>query len=359
MEAALTLEATGVWSEQGTTPAKIEAALRHLLEEQHAADEAYVPARVLNLVAVVDRDWRGEVVNRLEHLGRYHPSRTIVCAMEDGRREIDAWATMTCDPDEGAGGVRVCEERVEIDVGPGHLERLGTIVDPLLVPDLLTLVWSPHGHPEAVDALSEVADVFLIDSVQEPDPSAGVERARELLGDGYVVDLAWLRSAPWRERIASTFDPAMWRPALRDIESVTIRHHPESAISGLLLVGWLASRLGWEPGSVMRRNGDLIARARARRHEVTLTLEAAPNLNVPGLDGLTIECSRGMSISLDRGPGGLAAKRTLRDGTESTWVVMGASRGEQGILGEGIRQALLRDPTYGPALSAAAAMLGS
>ena len=37
---------------------------------------------------------------------------------------------------------------------------------------------------------------------------------------------------------------------------------------------------------------------------------------------------------------------------------MGASRGEAGILGEGIRQALLRDPTYRPALGAAEAMLG-
>ncbi len=37
---------------------------------------------------------------------------------------------------------------------------------------------------------------------------------------------------------------------------------------------------------------------------------------------------------------------------------MGASRGEAGILGEGIRQALLRDHTYEPALEAAAAMLG-
>jgi glucose-6-phosphate dehydrogenase assembly protein OpcA len=266
---------------------------------------------------------------------------------------------MTCDPDEAAGGVRICEERVEIDVGPGHLERLGTIVDPLLVPDLSTLVWSPHGHPEAMDALSDVADVFLVDSVQEPDPRGAVRRAKELLENGYVVDLAWLRSAPWRERIASTFDPDVWRPALRDIESVTIRHHPESVESGLLLAGWLASRLGWEPGELMSRNGDLVARARARRHEVTLTLEAEPKLSVPGLDGLTIQCSRGMSISLDRGPGGLAAKRTLRDGRESEWVVMGASRGETGILGEGIRQALLRDPTYGPALEAAAAMLGA
>ena len=355
----MSLEATGVWSEQGTTPGKIEAALRHLLEEQHAADEAYVPARVLNLVAIVERDWRGEIVNRLEHLGRFHPSRTIVCSMEHGRTEIDAWATMTCDPDEAAGGIRVCEERVELDVGPEHLERLGTIVDPLLVPDLATLVWSPHGHPEAMDALSEIADVFLIDSVMEPDPKAAVDRAGELLEDGYVVDLAWLRSAPWRERIASTFDPDIWRPALWDIESVTVRHHPESVESALLLVGWLASRLGWEPGGVMRRNGDLISRARARRHEVQLTLEAEPKLSVPGLDGLTIQCSRGMTISLDRGPGGLAAKRTLRDGSESSWVVMGASRGETGILGEGIRQALLRDPTYGPALRAAGAMLGS
>jgi glucose-6-phosphate dehydrogenase assembly protein OpcA len=353
------LEATGVWSEQGTTPAKIEAALRRLLEEQYAADEAYVPARVLNLVAIVDREWRGEIVNRLEHLGRYHPSRTIVCSMEHGRTELDAWATMACDPDLEAGGMHVCEERVEIDVGPQHLERLATIVDPLLVPDLATLVWSPHGHPEAMDALTGIADVFLVDSVQEPDPKGAVARANALLQDGYVVDLAWLRSAPWRERIASTFDPAVWRPALWDIESVTIRHHPESAISGLLLVGWLASRLGWEPGSLMSRNGDLLARARARRHEVTLALEAEPKLNVPGLDGLTIQCSRGMSISLDRGPGGLRAKRTLHDGREFEWVVMGASRGEQGILGEGIRQALLRDPTYGPALRTAALMLAS
>jgi hypothetical protein len=37
--------------------------------------------------------------------------------------------------------------------------------------------------------------------------------------------------------------------------------------------------------------------------------------------------------------------------------VLGASRGESGILGEGIRQALLRDPTYGPALEAASSML--
>ena len=42
---------------------------------------------------------------------------------------------------------------------------------------------------------------------------------------------------------------------------------------------------------------------------------------------------------------------------EREWTILGASRGEQGVLGEGIRQALLRDPTYVPALHAARAML--
>ena len=73
---------------------------------------------------------------------------------------------------------------------------------------------------------------------------------------------------------------------------------------------------------------------------------------------MTIETASGEPISLDRGPGGLRAPlpRTA-DGEQRDWTVLGASRGEAGILGEGVRQALLRDPTYGPALAAAAALL--
>ena len=40
------------------------------------------------------------------------------------------------------------------------------------------------------------------------------------------------------------------------------------------------------------------------------------------------------------------------------WTVLGASRGESGILGEGIRQALLRDPAYERALERVGAMVG-
>jgi len=75
-----------------------------------------------------------------------------------------------------------------------------------------------------------------------------------------------------------------------------------------------------------------------------------------GLEDVTIETASGRSLTLGRGPGGLRARSRDPRGQEREWTLLGASRGEAGILGEGIRQALLRDPTYAPALSAAAAM---
>jgi glucose-6-phosphate dehydrogenase assembly protein OpcA len=347
----------GVWTAQDTTPAEIESALRALLKQRHDQSEAHVPARVLNLVVIADREWRGEIFSRLEQVGRYHPSRTVLCAVEPGRTTLDAWATMTVQGDPRPGELTLCHEQVVVDLGPRHLDNIDAIVDPLLVSDLATLVWSPHGHREAVDALMRLAQVVLIDSVNEPEPPAAVLRARELAQRAYVVDLAWLRSTPWRERVAATFDPPRWRDELARITGVTVRHRPDSVISGVLFFGWLASRLGWRPGALMRQNGSMFGRAGGRRQDVELRLEPDPHQSAPGLAGVTVETASGVSIALNRGEGGLLARRRSRDGTESSWTLLGASRGEGGILGEGIRQALLRDPTYPPSLSAAEAML--
>jgi glucose-6-phosphate dehydrogenase assembly protein OpcA len=347
----------GVWHEADTTPAAIEAALRELLRHQHEKDEAYAPARVLNLLVVADREWRGEIQNRLEGVGRNHPSRTVLCAVEPGRTAIDAWATMITQGDPRPGELALCHEHLVVDVGPQHLPHLDTVVAPLLATDIATLLWSPHGHPEAVDALLHLAQVVLLDSVNEPDLAAAIARAKTLAEQAYVVDLAWLRSTPWRERVASTFDPPQWRDELGRITAVTVRHSPESGISGLLFLGWLAARLGWSPGRLISQDGSLFGRASGRRQDVELRLQPDPAMSVPGLAGVTVETASGMSISLDRGRGGLSARRRTRGQEESSWTVMGASRGEAGILGEGIRQALLRDPAYPPALHAVEAML--
>jgi glucose-6-phosphate dehydrogenase assembly protein OpcA len=345
-----------VWRERDTTPRKIEAAVRHLLIERYHDEDAFVPARVLNLVVVVDGEFRGEIENRLERVGRYHPSRLVICAVHSGRKTIDAWVSVAAEATEGPFSLG--REQVEIDIGDRHLKALDTIVDPLLVPDLATVVWAPHAHDDAVDSLRRLMQVVLVDSQDEPDVKAALERAVELCDSAYVVDLAWLRSTPWRERVAAAFHPPQLRRGLSEISMVTVRHRADSLAAALLFCGWLCSRLGWRPGSFSEAGGKRRdAHARARRGEVALRLEEVEQPGAPGLAGVTIEMASGRSVSLDRGPGGLKSVRRTRDGKEQQWTVLGASRGEAGILGEGVRQALLRDPTYKPALSAARELL--
>ncbi|HEX6390481.1 MAG TPA: glucose-6-phosphate dehydrogenase assembly protein OpcA [Solirubrobacteraceae bacterium] len=346
-----------VWSERNTTPPKIEAALRRIVAEHYHSDHPFVPARVLNVVAIVDAEFRGEIENRFERVGRYHPSRLVLCAVEDGRETIDAWAGVgTDDAEPRPGHIAVARERVELEVGPRHLSKLDTIVDPLLVSDLATMVWAPHGHDEAVDALRRLAQIVLVDTQDEPDVGRSLARVASLSENAYVVDLAWLRSTPWRERVAAAFDPPPLRATLGNVSAVTVRHREDSLAAAMLFCGWLSSRLGWKPESLAHASGVITGHARGRKQEVKITLEPAQQ-NAPGLAGVTIETASGEAVSLDRAPGGLKAVRRARDGTEQAWTVLGASRGEGGILGEGVRQALLRDPTYAPALRAARVML--
>jgi glucose-6-phosphate dehydrogenase assembly protein OpcA len=342
-----------VWSEANTNPDAIEAALREMLRERHAANQALAPARVLNLIVIVDRVWKGEIANRLERVGRYHASRTILCAVEEGRGTLDAVAVMSYEEPK-QGGIGVMHEQVEIDMGPKHLSGLKTIVDPVVVSELPTVVWAPHGHEDAVDALRGLIDVMLIDSDDLPDAAGALARAERELEAAYVVDLAWLRTTPWRERLAASFDPPARRRALSTLQAFTVRHHAMSTASALLLAGWLSSRLRWKTATLRSANGAGL-RGRARSgddREVEIDLEPFAQ-DVPGLAGVTVAWGEGCRLSLDRAQGGLSAKEWSSGGAEHAWLVLGASRGEGGILGEGVRQALLRDPTYGPALQAA------
>jgi glucose-6-phosphate dehydrogenase assembly protein OpcA len=345
-----------VWSEQGTTPDAIEAALRELLIEVHAENDKFVPARVLNMIAFVDREWTGEIANRLRGVGRYHASRLVVLAYEPRRERLDARVMIAAEDESSPGELALLRETVVVELGDRHLDDLLTIADPLVVTDLPTLLWSPHGHHEIVATLLSLAQAILLDSVDEPIAAEALDRACQLSADAYVVDLAWLRSTPWRERLAASFDPPWLRRELQTIASVEIRHHPASTVAAMLLAGWMASRLGWQAAPLLAHGDALAGKVHASRQDVALRLQAAPELQVPGLEGLTVETAAGRRLHLDRGPGGLRARTLDRRGDERTWTIPGASRGETGVLGEGIRQALLRDPTYVPALKAARVM---
>jgi glucose-6-phosphate dehydrogenase assembly protein OpcA len=379
-----------VWSAQGTTPDAIEAALRELVKQRHGENGGLAPARALNMIVFVESRYSGEVANRLAAVGRYHASRLVVLSYDPRRTSLDARAVVATDAEPEEGELGLLRETVTVEIGERHLDDLVTIVDPLVVTDLATLLWSPHGHPEAVDELLELAQAVLVDSLDEPAWRDALERACELRKRAYVVDLAWLRSTPWRERVAAAFDSPTMRAELERIEAVTVRHHPDSTVAAMLLVGWLGSRLGWKLCPLSARDGVLKGTAAhtgagseqpsgeaskggadetasgggadsseelsGNRQQIEIRLEQAPEQDVRGLESVAVCTTSGRRLSLKRGTGGLRARGRDTSGKEREWTILGASRGESGILGEGIRQSLLRDPTYGPALAAAEVM---
>jgi glucose-6-phosphate dehydrogenase assembly protein OpcA len=344
-----------VWSAEGTTPDAIEAALCDLVKQRHGENGGLAPARALNMIAFVESRYSGEIANRLAGVGRYHASRLVVLSYDPDRTRLDARAVVATDGDPAEGELGLLRETVTVEIGERHLDDLVTIVDPLVVTDLATLVWSPHGHPEAVDALLELAQAVLVDSLDDPSWNEAIGRACALRKRAYVVDLAWLRSTPWRERVAAAFDSQAMRAELGRIETVAVRHHPDSTVAAMLLVGWLGSRLGWEMGRLRADKGVLTGTARGGS-SVAIRLAPAAEQEVRGLESVAIAIADGRRLGLKRGPGGLRARERNSRGEEREWTILGASRGESGILGEGIRQSLLRDPTYGPALAAAEAM---
>src|ERR1700760_3679325 len=125
-----------VWSEEGTTPDAIEAALRRLLAERHAESGSYVPARVLNMIVFVDDEWSGEIANRLRGVGRYAASRLVVLSYEPKRERLDARVSIASDADPAPGELALLRETVIVRLGDRHLDDLATIADPLVVTDL-------------------------------------------------------------------------------------------------------------------------------------------------------------------------------------------------------------------------------
>ena len=139
-----------VWSAQGTTPDAIEAALRDLLKERHAENGGYVPARVLNMV----RSWTASGAARSPTAcaawAATTPRARSCSPTNAGRERLDARASVASEGDPAPGELALLRETVMVEIGERHLDDLVTIADPLVVSDMPTLLWSPHGHPEAV-----------------------------------------------------------------------------------------------------------------------------------------------------------------------------------------------------------------
>ncbi|MFN0149578.1 MAG: glucose-6-phosphate dehydrogenase assembly protein OpcA [bacterium] len=264
-------------------PVDVSAIDRELSElwrsaaDAHASGElsAVVRACLVNLIiwAPLERDAERlrELAARLSLLV---PARVVHVRAERGAAEGDvasddsgirAWISANCHlaPE---GGKEICSEEVTIAARGRAVDEMPSVVLTLLSPDVPTALLVTGPLPARVEdepALAKIAqtcDRLIVDSGRSSDAAyferlAGIARA--LPARGTLGDLAWRRLSPWRRAIADEFDGAFAGRA-RDIENVIVEFvegtasadafAEGSAASGVparLLLGWIASVLGW------------------------------------------------------------------------------------------------------------------
>jgi glucose-6-phosphate dehydrogenase assembly protein OpcA len=224
-----------------------------LLERQRRQDEdangMLVRASVSNLVVVChDRPASRQALVAVERLGQRAPSRCVVLIAEPpaGREDVRTWARVVERQTDTGSKVVWDEVVVQTTVPPRHLVA---VVLPLLLPELPVFTWwtgTPPFDDDVFNELTEVSDRLIVDSAAFAGPPAGLARLARTAAaiSPAVSDCVWGRLTPWRELLAAPFGGPPLRGAHDRIRSLSVDAVEPTA--GLELVGWFASRLGWE-----------------------------------------------------------------------------------------------------------------
>jgi glucose-6-phosphate dehydrogenase assembly protein OpcA len=244
-------------------PGDIEQALERQRGLGGNGGGAVVRASVANLVVVTPSRPAGQqALAAVEELGARAPSRCVVLIAEppEGRQGVRSWArVVNRRPDQGPEVVWE-EVVVQTNVHPSHLTA---VVLPLLLPELPVFTWwqgTPPFDQQVFAELTSVTDRLIVDSAAFVDPVADLRRLQATVGalEPAVTDCTWGRLTPWRELLAAPFGGPQLRPALD--QARWLRVDSVEPTAGLELVGWFASRLGWELDGAHQEGDELVAR---------------------------------------------------------------------------------------------------
>ena len=216
---------------------------------------------VLNLIVVTDEESAQEITDSVSRLAGRHPARAVVfIADPEGESTVDVRLSAYCNV-RGGGGAQVCAEQVTIHAEGPPATHLESLAGPLLIPDLPVFLWYPgEFSPRSPEfaAMAELADRVIIDSAATQDGEGCLHEIAVLLEDPAtpaIGDLQWVGLSPWRSLLADTFGAPERAGELEKIERAEVLYAPGGENRALLLVGWLASTLGWKAERAGRDGG--------------------------------------------------------------------------------------------------------
>lgn len=142
-------------------------------------------------------------------------------------------------------------ENIEIGVEDMDGETIRSVARALCVPNVRTsLFWSGHKtfFDERFTALARDAQSVIVDSSRletGAGPLRELARVARGSGDLQLRDLSYMRLLPWQDMVAQFFDDPTLAVDLSQIESVDVCAGSDA--ESYYVLGWLASRLGWQP----------------------------------------------------------------------------------------------------------------
>jgi glucose-6-phosphate dehydrogenase assembly protein OpcA len=319
-------------------------------------------ASVLNLIAVADEEDAQSITESVSKLANQYPSRAIVLISDpEGERDLDIGLSAFCSL-RGGGDAQVCAEQITVHASGPPAEHLESFAGPLLVPDLPVFLWYPgafsSGSPEFA-GIAPLADRLILDSAAAGDIRSSFRDIREMTekpGMPAIGDIQWVALSPWRTLIAEMFSVEERARELERIEEVEILHAPKGECRALLLLGWLASTLGWELEDSRSTNGGREVELSGPSGTITVTLSGSSSdarlRRIRLRSGaLSFQVSRHQEVSD-------ASATVMRDGEligERTVRLGGFDLGV--LLGEELRYRG-RDTAYEAALKSAVEVLG-
>ncbi len=289
-------ELTHLWARLGGPP-KGGDGTSEIIAEPHFGGGGLMRTNTLNLIAVArDPDEAAQIAEHVSLLRDFLPSRAIILRDHDGEPSEAPFfdvrvELMEQQRKDGKPGLRF--EAITIAAHRHEMGELASLVSPLFVAELPDFLWWPGGdfaRNGLFEDLLELVDRVIVDSARIGHDASGVSAMKDLLHDDDedagppLGDFSWLRLAPWRQLLAQFFDPPEVQHSLATIEQVTISYADTQAdgssgfASALLTVGWLASRLGWEPVDALERrkgggwSAPLSANDGGRKRDVSLRL---------------------------------------------------------------------------------------
>ncbi|MEM9978714.1 MAG: glucose-6-phosphate dehydrogenase assembly protein OpcA, partial [Cyanobacteria bacterium P01_D01_bin.2] len=205
-------------------------------------------------------DLRGFNLN--EALAAQNPCRVITLCptFDDEDTGVTAQVSAYCPIQKSSGSRLVCCEYITLRGTKQALDRVDSLVKSLVIADLPKFVWwkaTPNPEQLLFQSMAEVSSCIILDSSYYGDPESELLKIHQLVDNGtHVADLNWYRLAPWQELSAASFDPPERRMALLELDQLGIDYEKGNAAQALMYLGWLASRLGWQPKNYQLEGGD-------------------------------------------------------------------------------------------------------